>query len=133
MNHFRDGFLHDVSQRARPFPSSSAPRTVPVELGRRRSESRPSVSTVRDFYTSRPTRGDSTRFLRIREVEESSVRDGRFDASLFSLLAKIGNYTRTRSKKNYLYNYDVAACCSARCKTSNGLFYIFFKNNSCIF
>lgn len=120
MNHFRDGFLHDVSQRARPFPSSSAPRTVPVELGRRRSESRPSVSTVRDFYTSRPTRGDSTRFLRIREVEESSVRDGRFDASLFSLLAKIGNYTRTRSKKNYLYNYDVAACCSARCKTSNG-------------
>lgn len=82
VNHFRGGFLHDVSQRTRPFPSSSIlPRTVPVELGRRRSESRPSVSTVRDFYTSRPTRGDSARFLRIYEFEGSSVRDGRFDAS----------------------------------------------------
>lgn len=43
----------------------------------------------RDFYTSRPAPGDSARFLRICEFEGSSVRDGRFDASLLSRLAKI--------------------------------------------
>ena len=84
MNHFRGGFLHDVSQRTRPFPSSSTPRIVLVELGRRRSESRPSVSIVRDFYTSRPTRGDSARFLRICEFEDLSV-EGRSRPCFFFL------------------------------------------------
>lgn len=127
VNHFRGGFLHDVSQRARPFPSSSTPRTVPVELGRRRLESRPSVFTIWNFYTSRPTRGDSSRFLRIREFENSSVRDGRF-ASLFSLLAKIDDYTCTRSKKNRIITtLWLAALRVASYDVQWIILYIFFK------
>lgn len=67
-----------------------------VELGRRRSEPRSSVSTVQDFYSSRPARGDSARFLRTCEFEGSVGAGWSFRSPIilsFSLGAKIASYT----------------------------------------
>lgn len=83
-----------------------------VELGRRRSEPRPSVSTVQDFYSSRPTRGDSARFLRTCEFEGSvgagcSFRRSAIPSLSLSLFVrKLAvtpcYYARTRGEKPYV-------------------------------
>lgn len=135
VNHFRGGFLHDVSQRTRPFPSFSTSRTVPVELGRRRSESRPSVSMVRDFYTSRPAvdaRGDSARFLRICEFE------GRPYFRRVLVFSPRENCSRTyahlRSEAIFIIKKIVARIFVSHVTTANKYFdtyvYVHFFNNS---
>lgn len=72
-----------------------------MELGRERSESRPSVFTIRDFYSRQGRRAVIQ--LGFCVLANSRVRwygNGRFDASSFSSLAKIGSYTiRIREKE----------------------------------
>lgn len=78
-----------------------------MELGRERSESRPSVFTIRDFYSRQGRRAVIQ--LGFCVLANSRVRwygNDRFDASLFSPLAKISGYTvYIYAGKNHLYNY----------------------------
>lgn len=78
-----------------------------MELGRERSESRPSVFTIRDFYSRQGRRAVIQ--LGFCVLANSRVRwygNDRFDASLFSPLAKISGYTvYIHEKEPSIYNY----------------------------
>lgn len=100
-----------------------------MELGRRRSESRPSVSARLEIFTRQGRRAVIQ--LGFCVFANSKVRRGagsfRRVASLFSLLATIGGYTYVCWKKNHSRNYDIAVLV-LRVTTSNKLFdiYLYF-------
>lgn len=64
------------------------------------------VHEIRDFYSSRSTRGDSARFLRTCEFEGSLVRNGRLGrVVIFSSPRKLTVAHRIYAKKKHPYNY----------------------------
>lgn len=112
MNHFRGGFLHDVSQRSRPFPSFSPRR------GRRRGIRSQEVRTARvlprvrspgTIFSRQGRRAViQLRFLRTREFE--GFRRARI---VFVSPRKLTVATRAifqYAVKNHPCNYDTATC-----------------------
>lgn len=124
VNHFRGGFLHDVSQRTRPFPSFSAP--VPEDGARGIGSQEVRISSFRVHRSEIFTRQGRRAVIQLGFCVFANSRVPRFSYGFLSLslsLAKIA-HTYACSEQNHLYNYEITACPAlifARLCTSNKL------------